>query len=159
MKVGRVIEQIVSNHIPIERLSYSTKVKGWLAERYGIEQARTIWRTTVENYDRYLATIPDYGGRRNSHATAIYGSLLIFALYPALPDQPPISELQEFVQRLFMEPFTKLGKVTPCVRAKETRCYDCKSPARLCKDLVINLRASGGTGVSEVVLVGESLGF
>lgn len=67
MKDGRVIEQIVSNHIPIERLSYSKKVKGWLAKRYGIEQARTIWRTAVENYDRYLATIPDYGGHDPLH--------------------------------------------------------------------------------------------
>lgn len=119
MKVGRVIEQIMSNHIPVERLSYSKKVKCWLEERYGVEQARDIWRTAVENYGRYLATIPDYGGRRNGHATAIYGSLLIFALYPALPDQPPTAELQEFVQRLFMGPFTKLGKVFDLNRAAD----------------------------------------
>ena len=36
---------------------------------------------------------------------------MIFALYPALPDQPPVSELQDFVQNLFMGPFTKLGKI------------------------------------------------
>lgn len=53
----------------------------------------------------------------------------------------------------------RFGRKTPCVLAKETRCFDCNSPARLCKDLVINLRASGGTDVFEVVLVGESLGF
>ena len=35
----------------------------------------------------------------------------MFALYPALPDRPPIQELQEFVQQMFMGSFTKLGKV------------------------------------------------
>ena len=71
----------------------------------------SIWQTVTENYTGYLKELPDYGGKKNGHASAIYGSLLIFALYPALPDQPPIEELQDFVQRLFMGPFTKLGKV------------------------------------------------
>ena len=44
-------------------------------------------------------------------ANAIYGGLLVFALYSALPDQPPVSELENFVQHMFMAPFTKLGKV------------------------------------------------
>ena len=70
-----------------------------------------IWVQTQENYRGYLADLPDYGGSKNGHAKAIYGGLLIFALYPALPDQPPIEELQDFVQNLFMGPFTKLGRV------------------------------------------------
>jgi hypothetical protein len=37
--------------------------------------------------------------------------MLVFALYTALPDQPPISELEGFVQNLFMSPFTKLGRI------------------------------------------------
>ncbi len=39
-----------------------------------------------------------------------YGSLLIFALYGSLPNQPPAAELQGFVQKLFMAPFTTLGR-------------------------------------------------
>lgn len=101
----------MSNHIPIEKLPYCKPVQEWLAQRYGSEQALSIWQTVTENYTGYLKELPDYGGKKNGHASAIYGSLLIFALYPALPDQPPIEELQDFVQRLFMGPFTKLGKV------------------------------------------------
>lgn len=48
---------------------------------------------------------------------------------------------------------------TPCVRGKETRCYDCNSPSRFCRDLLISLRASGGNGVTEIVLIDEDLGF
>ncbi|MBQ9155886.1 MAG: L-2-amino-thiazoline-4-carboxylic acid hydrolase [Eubacterium sp.] len=91
--------------------SYNLKVRRWLKERYGIHKARKIWNKTKENYLHYLEDLPDMGGRKNGHAAAIYGGLLIFALYPALPDQPPIADLQDFVQNLFMEPFTKLGKL------------------------------------------------
>ena len=101
----------MEKHISIEELPYSKKVQSWLVDRYGSEQAQSIWQQVVENYNGYLTELPDYGGKKNGHATAIYGGLLIFALYPALPDQPPIAELNEFVQNLFMEPFTKLGKV------------------------------------------------
>ena len=101
----------MEKHILIEELPYSKKVQSWLVDRYGSEQAQSIWQQVVENYNGYLTELPDYGGKKNGHATAIYGGLLIFALYPALPDQPPIAELNEFVQNLFMEPFTKLGKV------------------------------------------------
>ena len=101
----------MEKHISIEELPYSKKVQSWLVDRYGSEQAQSIWQQVVENYNGYLTELPDYGGKKNGHATAIYGGLLIFALYPALPDQPSIAELNEFVQNLFMKPFTKLGKV------------------------------------------------
>ena len=89
---------------------YCEKIRCWLADRYGTE-AEEIWRKTEKNYAVYLSEAPDYGGKKNGHAKAIYGGMLVFALYTALPDQPPISELEEFVQDLFMSPFTKLGKV------------------------------------------------
>jgi hypothetical protein len=49
------------------------------------------------------------------------GGLLVFALYPALPNQPPVSELQDFVQTMFMGPFTKLGKIFNLNRAFDMR--------------------------------------
>ena len=90
--------------------SYNRKVRDWLSERYG-SKAGAIWEQTRRNYLNFYADLPDYGGKKNGHASAIYGGLLIFSLYPALPDQPPIAELQDFVQNLFMEPFVKLGKL------------------------------------------------
>lgn len=98
-------------HVTIDRLQYRTIVLHWLKERYGDALAETIWKQTEENYAAYLKDLPDYGGKKNGHAKAIYGGLLVFALYPALPDQPPIQELQEFVQQMFMGSFTKLGKI------------------------------------------------
>ena len=86
------------------------KKQKWLIDRYGKDTDR-IWEKTVQNYNTYLKDLPDYGGKKNGHARAIYGGLLVFALYPALPDEPPIGEMQEFVNNLFMGPFTKLGKI------------------------------------------------
>ena len=94
----------------LEELPYCEPIKQWLAERYGPD-AEGIWSQIEKNYLSYLAEVPDYGGKKNGHAKAIYGGLLIFAWYPPLPDHPAISELQDFVQNLFMGSFTKLGKV------------------------------------------------
>ncbi len=94
----------------LEDLPYCEAVRRWLTDRYG-DEAGPIWRQVEANYASCLAESPDYGGKKNGHANAIYGGLLIFALYTALPDHPPISELTDFVQNLFMSPFTKLGKV------------------------------------------------
>ena len=94
----------------LETLPYCKKIREWLADRYGT-QAEKIWQQTEKNYVAFLKEAPDYGGEKNGHAMAIYGGMLIFALYAALPDQPEVSELQQFVQNLFMSPFTKLGKV------------------------------------------------
>lgn len=102
---------MADNHIQINKLQYRKPVRKWLCERYGKEQAEVIWKKTVELYNNYLTDLPDYGGKKNGHAMAIYGGLLIFAMYPCLPDQPPISELQDFVSNMFMGAFVKLGKV------------------------------------------------
>lgn len=102
---------MADNHIQINKLQYRKPVRKWLCERYGKEQADVIWKKTVEQYNAYLPDLPDYGGKKNGHAMAIYGGLLIFAMYPCLPDQPPISELQDFVSNMFMGAFVKFGKV------------------------------------------------
>ncbi len=99
------------NHMTIEQLPYGKQVRSWLKDRYGEAEGNRIWEQTQEKYQNYLPDLPDYGGSKNGHAKVIYGGLLVFALYSALPDQPPVSELEDFVQHMFMAPFTKLGKV------------------------------------------------
>ena len=102
---------MVDNHIKLQKLPYCKTVKEWLIDRYGRETAIDIWKKTRRQYNEYLIDFPDYGGKKNGHALAIYGGLLIFSLYTNLPDQPPISELQDFITNMFMGKFVKLGKV------------------------------------------------
>lgn len=53
-------------------------------------------------------------------ALAIYGALLVFSLYPLLPDKPPVEELQDFVQGM-LEPFVKLGRFINLNRKADMR--------------------------------------
>ena len=51
----------------------------------------------------------------------------------------------------------RLGKKTPCA-VKGDRCYDCKSPDRICRSLVVLWGPSMGIE-TEIVLVDEDLGL
>lgn len=53
----------------------------------------------------------------------------------------------------------RLHRKTPCALAEEMRCYDCDSPDRVCNGVVTLLRPMGGVGTTEVVLIGEELGY
>lgn len=52
----------------------------------------------------------------------------------------------------------RLGRKTPCAEDGD-RCYDCNSPARICKGLVVLWGNMLGTGRTEVVIVNEHLGY
>lgn len=52
----------------------------------------------------------------------------------------------------------RLGKKTPCA-VKGDKCYDCKSPQRICRALTVLWEAPTGIGRSEVVLIDQELGF
>lgn len=53
----------------------------------------------------------------------------------------------------------RLRKKTPCALAEEMRCYDCKSPERICRGFSVLARAMGGVGRTDLILVGEELGY
>lgn len=111
-------------HMSIRELPYAKQVVRWLLDRYGQSQAKVIWRNVVKNYNAYLDDCPNYGGKRNGHANAIYGGLLVFALYSSLPSGTSTDELAPFVQKMFMSPFVKLGKIFNLNRTRDMRLID-----------------------------------
>ena len=60
---------------------FCEEVKTWLKARYGEEKGIKLWEATGQQYNRYLEELPDYGGKKSSHALAIYGSIVIFSMY------------------------------------------------------------------------------
>ena len=52
----------------------------------------------------------------------------------------------------------RLGRKTPCA-LKELKCYDCKSPERICRELNVLWRKLNGTENCYVVLIGEEIGY
>lgn len=53
----------------------------------------------------------------------------------------------------------RLGRKTPCAVGEELKCYDCKSPERICNGLSVFWRKLGGTKLCEVVITKEELGY
>lgn len=53
----------------------------------------------------------------------------------------------------------RLNKKTPCAMGKELKCYDCRSPERICRGLLIMLEPVTSIRNTEVVLINEELGF
>jgi len=52
----------------------------------------------------------------------------------------------------------RLGKKTPCA-VKGDRCYDCKSPDRICKALAVLWGKPSGIPTMEIILVNQDLGM
>lgn len=53
----------------------------------------------------------------------------------------------------------RLHRKTPCAQGEELKCYDCKSPQRICNGLSVLWRPLGGAGETVVVLIEEDLGY
>ena len=82
-----------------------------LIQDYGEVRAQALWEQTQFQYAEFLKDAPDVGGKRNSHATGIYDSLLFFAYYTILPEKPSLTDLQPLSAKLFMASFKTLGKL------------------------------------------------
>lgn len=52
----------------------------------------------------------------------------------------------------------RLGRKTPCAE-KGDRCYDCRSPERICRGLVVLWEPLKGVGKTEIVIVDQELGY
>ncbi len=109
---------------PLCPKEYIKETESFLKNRYGEKEAVRIMKETEKYYESNLKDLPDVGGEKNGHAKAVYGGLFVFSLYPALPDQPEISELQDFVSHLFMGPFIRLGKIFNLNRNFDIRLID-----------------------------------
>lgn len=53
----------------------------------------------------------------------------------------------------------RLHRKTPCAQGEALKCYDCKSPERICNGLSVLWRPLGGAGETVVVLIEEDLGY
>ena len=52
----------------------------------------------------------------------------------------------------------RLNRNTPCAKG-ELKCYDCKSPDRICRGLVVLWGKMFGTDKAEVIIINEELGY
>ena len=104
--------------------------------------------------------IVNIDGNGNRIASMVYGheQLIILAgtnkLTPDLPSA--IHRARNIASPLNARRF-QLS--TPCAVAEPMRCHDCASPERICRGMTILMNDMRGIGRTDVVLIGEELGF
>ena len=71
----------MTEHMQLSDLkTYCKQIQAWLNARYGAKEGQEIWEKVSWQYEQYLKDLPDYGGKKAGHASAIYGGLLVFSV-------------------------------------------------------------------------------
>ena len=114
----------------IERLQRHTTVRShWLGDSFADAAASSVYLTSVNGLAETGELAPDYDA----------------ALWRARNIASPKNA-------------QRLGKKTPCA-VRGDKCYDCKSPERICRALAVLWEKPTGIGRAEVVLIDEPLGY
>ena len=94
----------------------------------------------------------------NRVAATLYGHKKVFLVAGVNKIAPDVDSAIYRSRNIAAPPNARrLGKKTPCA-VKADKCYDCKSPDRICRGLVVLWEAPVGCEY-EVVLIGEELGY
>ena len=97
-------------------------------------------------------------GAGNRVASTLYGHKRVYFIIGRNKLAPPYDEALWRARNIAApKNAQRLGKKTPCA-VKGDRCYDCKSPDRICRGLVVLWGPSMGVE-TEIVLVDEDLGL
>jgi L-lactate utilization protein LutB len=103
--------------------------------------------------------IVNIDGNCNRVAATMYGKKKVFILAGVNKVEPDF-ERALWRARNIAAPLNarRFNVDTPCVKG-DLRCYDCSSPARICRGLSVLWEKSNGIGELEVVLINEELGY
>lgn len=97
-------------------------------------------------------------GNGNRLASTLYGPKKVFFVVGVNKIVPDLASAMDRARNVATPPNAKrLNKKTPC--AVTGKCSDCSAPDRLCRAMVVYMRPMGLAERTEVVLVGESLGY
>ena len=129
----------------------------------------TATRTAAAGAEVYLSSanaiaetgeIVNIDGSSNRVAATLYNHERV-VFVAGINKLAPDAESALFRARNVAAPLNarRLKRNTPCAVGKEMKCHDCSSKDRICNGVVTLLRPMGGVGVTEVVLVGEALGY
>lgn len=96
----------------------------------------------------------------NRIAETLYGKKKVYIVIGSNKIEPTL-EMAIHRARNIASPLNarRFGLKTPCAVGEELRCYDCSSPQRICKGLLIFFQKMKGVGECEVVIIDEALGY
>ena len=103
-------------------------------------------------------TFVNIDGTGNRVGSSLFGHKRVFFVFSENKVMPTVDAAIERARNVAAPKNAKLLECkTPCA-VKGDRCFDCKSPDRICNAMVLYLHAMEGTQM-EAVVIGESLGF
>ena len=122
------------------------------------EAARADVYITSANGLAETGEIINIDGAGNRVASTLYGHRKVYFIIGKNKLAPTYDEALRRARNIAApKNAQRLGKKTPCA-VKGDRCYDCKSPERICRGLVVLWGPSMGIE-TEIVLVDEELGL
>ena len=143
----------------IERLSAHATVRShWLGDSFADAADTPVYLCSVNGLAE-TGEIINIDGTGNRVASTIFGHeelYLVVGVNKLAPDYE--SALWRARNIAGPKNAQRLEKKTPCA-VKGDKCYDCKSPERICRALTVLWEKPGGIGRAEVVLINEALGF
>lgn len=143
----------------VDRLSTHADVRShWLGDSFADTAAAPVYLTSVNGLAE-TGELINIDGTGNRVASTIFGHQEVYFIVGSNKIAPDY-DAALWRARNVASPKNaqRLGKKTPCA-AMGDRCYDCKSPERICRALVVLWEKPTGIERAEVVLVDEPLGF
>lgn len=123
------------------------------------DQARTqkVYITSI-NGAAESGELINIDGRGNRVSASIFGGEKVYFVFSSNKIEPDF-EKALWRARNIAAPLNakRLNRKTPCA-VRGDKCYNCNSPERICRTLVVHWTPSAGLQ-SEVVIIGEELGY
>ena len=141
------------------RLSAHNRVV-WHWEGGGLEDAAgTEVYLTSANGVAETGELVNIDGTCNRIASSVYGHKRVYLVVGVNKIEPDYDRALWRARNVAApKNAQRLGRKTPCA-VKADRCYDCKSPERICRGLSVIWGRPTPVETMEVVLIGEELGM
>ncbi len=143
----------------LDRLSAHADVRShWRGDSFADAAAAPIYLTSVNGLAE-TGELVNIDGTGNRVASTIFGHEEVYFVV-GVNKIAPDYDAALWRARNIASPKNaqRLGRRTPCA-ARGDKCYDCKSPERICRALTVLWEKPTGIGRAEVVLVNEPLGY
>ena len=126
-------------------------------------------RVRAMNTDAYISganaiaetgEIVNIDGKGNRVASTLYGHKRLYIVAGKNKVQPTLEDAVYRARNVAAPLRARSFNVdTPCVKSKELKCYDCRSPQRVCCGMSILMYRMMGMEKSELILIDEDLGM
>lgn len=142
----------------IERLQRHATVRShWLGDSFADAAASSVYLTSVNGLAE-TGELINIDGTGNRVASGLFGHEKVYFIIGQNKVAPDYDAALWRARNIAApKNAQRLGVQTPCA-AKGDRCYDCKSPQRICRALVVYWEKPRSMDM-EVVLVRQDLGY